>query len=977
MPFRQRDELSHLAISGLSIMRSKGILHILAGPLTAIGLSALLLLGAEAPTRAHDITLATRMATSTRPWLGDQDRQGLKARGPIRVGVVFPDYPPLSILYADRYQGVTADYLALIFDGAPEFHVFPSRSSAIEALRNGTIDLLGTGSDVEARDNGLLLSDSYLPDRPVLVTSDATTFDPQRPGTVLGMTAGYLPEPAVREAYPHSSIQLYDSPQRALEALTLGEIDAVLGDAVSSHYLIQTHYLLSLRIENFAPIDSHGFRFLLRVGDEPLRAIINRALPKISGRYGEDILRSWSAGRRLLFEDERVALTPAEQRWLDTHPQVSVAANYSLGALGELDSNHHVTGIGRDYLELISQRSGLKFTYLGGKNFLETKKLLTESGALLTPVMPATDQLDSGLDILPPYLRSSVVLMTVADGTRSSKQHITSLADLKGKRLATAEGYFLVDRIRREYPDIQLKLYPTFLEALQSVEGGQNDAFLSSDFTGRYLAAQYFENRVQVTGILQNLPVPIALGVVKNQPELRSILEKAQLAIPPDDIAKVAHAWEPRFAKGRSDFWRDHQANILRMSGIFAALIAISLIWAFYLQRQIRRTRAAEAKAEAANQAKSIFLSTMSHEMRTPLNVVIGLQELVQRKAQQGVVDTASLAVAQEAAQGLQLLLGNVLDLSRIESGQVDSAREAVSLKVQIQGAISLVSAMAQRNGLTLDVDLQDDIDEWVLMDPLHFKQVLLNLLGNAIKFTERGGVTLQARATRQADQLHLLLDVIDTGIGISDADKARLFAPFSQVGNRAVGHARGSGLGLHISRRLVHLMGGTIDLDSTPSQGSRFTIDLTLPICQAPSVIQGPHATSQLQPSPPRKLSILVAEDHPLNRLTLGMQLETLGHEAKMAEDGQEAWELWLGQHFDIVISDGMMPRMSGEELARKIRREERTSSRQPCRIVGLTAAAEADAMDRYLAAGMDHVLFKPVKLDELAKALGDGTPD
>ncbi len=691
----------------------------------------------------------------------------------------------MSILYTDRYQGVTPDYLTLIFERPPEVHAFPSRTAALAALRSGAIDLLGEGSEIEGKENGLLLSKSYFPDRPVLVTSDTHPFERQRVGTVLGMTDGYLPESAVHEAYPLSKVQLFDSPQRALEALTLGEVDAVLGDAVSSHYLIQTNYLLSLRIENFAPIDSQGFRFLLHPGDESLRDVIDHAIPKVSMRYGEDILRSWSAGRHLRIEDKRVKLTPAEQRWLAAHPQVSVAVSYSLGALGEWGPDREVTGIGHDYLELISQRSGLKFSYVGTKNSVESKRLIAEGRALLTPVMSQADQSETQLDILPPYLRSSTVLMSAARGSSDDGRRFNGLSDLNGKTLATGEGYFFIDTIRLDYPGIDLKVYPTFLDAMRSVDSGQNEAYLSSDYTGRYLSAQYFDNRVQVAGILQNISTPIGVGVAKNQPELRSILEKAQLAIAPQEVTDIVHAWGPRFARGGSDFWRDHRGKILQLSGVFAALVAISLIWAFYLRRQVRRTQAAEERAESANQAKSVFLSTMSHEIRTPLNAIIGLQELALMKAKRGTVDVQSLSVAHEAAQGMLLLLGSVLDLSRIESGNVDSSPEPVPVKAHIERIIQIVSGMAHQKGLSLELDIEGDLDEWVMMDPLHFKQILFNLLSNAIKFTEVGGVTIRAMADRVQERLHLRLVLSIRGLASPMATKRSCSDPSRKLGHR------------------------------------------------------------------------------------------------------------------------------------------------------------------------------------------------
>ncbi len=207
----------------------------------------------------------------------------------------FPDYPPLSIFYAGSYKGFTADYLALVFERPLRVRDFPSRQAAIDALSQGEIDLLGVGSEVEARQHGLLASAAYLSDRPVLVSSSGAPFDSQAESW-LATVKGYLPAERIKAALSAQQDHLVRLAAACPGSAEHGGCRWRAGDAVSTHYLIQTHYLLNLRIENFAPIDSQGFRFLLRPGDEPLLALIDRALPHISGRYGDELLRSWSAG---------------------------------------------------------------------------------------------------------------------------------------------------------------------------------------------------------------------------------------------------------------------------------------------------------------------------------------------------------------------------------------------------------------------------------------------------------------------------------------------------------------------------------------------------------------------------------------------------------------------------------------------------------------------------------------------------------
>ncbi|MGV8400885.1 ATP-binding protein [Pseudomonas aeruginosa] len=919
------------------------------------------------------------MNSATQPWLTGADREWLAAHTPLTVGVSEPSYAPLGIVAGSKYQGVTADYLSLLLPATPHVRLFPSRQAALEALRKGEVDLVGGGTALEATQNHLLLSPAYSVDQPVLITRRGRPFESASPAPRIAVVTGHRSESQVKAAYPGSQVLLYASPRLALSALTVGDVDAVIGDALSAHYLITIHYLVNLQIENFAPLPGNGFGFLVRPDETKLYALLQQAVPKISAAYGDDILRTWSAGRELYLRERRITLTPEENRWIVEHPVVPVVINDAVAALTQQDQQGRVGGIGPDYLDLLGQRSGLKFSYQKAENEQEVRQMLRDGKALVAPALSPNPQEDAGLELLTPYLHSSVVLMTRRTMHPGIGGEIAavSLQDLRGGSLATAQGYFMNAQIERDYPDIQLKVFPDFEDAMRSVDDGDADAFIGSEYTGRFLSAQRFNNRLRVSGILNDVDRPISVAVVATEPVLAGILEKAQMAVGPDEVADVVRQWEPRFTASGLSFWRDHRESILQLIGVFVLAIAISLIWGFYLTRQVRRRRQVERqlqvereKADSANQAKSVFLSTMSHEIRTPLNAIIGMHELVLEKAEQGELDKDMLNVAQDAARGLLLLLGNVLDLARIESGRVDSAPEPSCPSAEIEGVIPLVVGMARRKGLSLETQLSGAVEQWVMLDRLHFKQVLFNLLSNAIKFTSAGSVTIRAHAKAEATRLRLVVEIVDTGLGISPQDQAKLFQPFAQVEEAQAGQTNGTGLGLSISRRLVGLLGGSLALESELGKGSLFRITLLLPKTDAPPSIETP-----VSPPPPvspgAALNVLAVDDNLFNRMTMHAQLTRLGHRVTQAEDGEKAFELWRLGDFDVVITDGQMPVMNGYDLARQIREDEEQSHRAPCRIVGCTASAERKESHRGIEAGMDTILFKPITLEQLDAAL------
>jgi len=380
--------------------------------------------------------------------------------------------------------------------------------------------------------------------------------------------------------------------------------------------------------------------------------------------------------------------------------------------------------------------------------------------------------------------------------------------------------------------------------------------------------------------------------------------------------------------------------------------------------------RAARDEADLANRAKSIFLATMSHEIRTPLNGVLGMAQAMAAEPL-APAQAERLAVISQSGKALLAILNDVLDLSKIEAGRLELETLEFELRDILADAPRAYSAAAEAKGIGLDLLIDPDAEGRYLGDPTRVRQIVYNLVSNAVKFTHAGSVEIHAAC---ASGGRLAIAVSDTGPGLSPDELSRLFERYAQAdATRARTHG-GTGLGLSISRELARLMDGEVTAASEPGRGSTFT--LTIPLqraaeAAAPAPASAPAPTAQ--PTDGQTLRVLVAEDNGVNRMVLKALLSQAGIEPAMTEDGVQAVDAWRAGDFDLILMDAQMPRLSGPAAARQIRAEEAASQRRRTPIIALTADVMTHHLADYRAAGMDGCVAKPIEVERLYAAINE----
>ncbi len=392
------------------------------------------------------------------------------------------------------------------------------------------------------------------------------------------------------------------------------------------------------------------------------------------------------------------------------------------------------------------------------------------------------------------------------------------------------------------------------------------------------------------------------------------------------------------------------------------------------LHISLKRTREelikAKRSAEAAAEAKAIFLANMSHELRTPMNGIIGMVDILKRTK---LTDAQYeyLNIIESSGENLLSIINDILDLSKIEAGHMELETIPFSLYDEIRRVANIMQVIADKKRLSVKLHIGKEVPPYVKGDPVRMKQIIINLVNNAIKFTEKGNITISVEKKSAEDgKAQILFKIMDTGIGISPEGQKKLFQSFSQVDKSTTRKYGGTGLGLMISKNLTQMMGGEIGVESLEGVGSTFWFTVSMELsdkesCKKQHRSDDPAYEDKIRVQP---LNILLVEDNKINQKVAMLNLKNLGYQVDIANNGKEAVEKFKNGDYDLIFMDVQMPEMDGVEACKKIRElENNTDSTKKIPIIAMTANTSEDERKKYMEAGMDDYISKPFKQKEL----------
>ena len=893
--------------------------------------------------------------------LTNEEKQWL-AENPVIKVANEDDWPPFDYSEKGKALGLTISYVDLIAEKLGIKIQYINGHSWNELLamsKNYELDVLPCLWYTKEREAFLNYTTPYISNPQIIVVNKknkSVNKVEDLKGKKVAFIADYASRDKILEKFPEIIPVNVESPLEALLLVNLGNVTAYIDSLGMVSYQIDKHLLTGLSIAGRLEMDGVENLNNLHMGirkDWPLlHSSFQKALNSISEEEKLELHEKWLMKIETDTKGD-FQLLEAEKNWLASYQKIRFAYNQNLAPIEYTGLDNKLQGISSEYLQRISSKLEKEFDISSFENFSTSLKALKNKKVdIITTVL---NKDDTSIIFTEPFLQVPAVILT-----HKNTALITNLETLKNEKVGFVELSGLDKKLQNEVQPGELIYFKDFAEGVKALENKQIFALCSDLATATYYLKKTKTDTVTIANTT-DFTLDYTFAVRKDWEAMATILNRYLASVPDKEKNDIEHRWFNIFTEEKfsiADYW----LQIVLAVVLVLAVILTFVFWNQKLAKEIvqrqkveKSLEKARVEAEKSNQAKSDFLAMMSHEIRTPLNGIIGMSQLLSEtpltKDQQQQCN-----VIVSSGEGLLSIINDILDFSKIEAGKMHIDKHPFNLKEVIDSVVRLYQGTAEDKGLYLNSELDSKLFGSYKGDEGRLRQVILNLVSNAIKFTESGGVSIQVDQVESIKNTERFkITVKDTGIGISKEAQSKLFQHFTQADTSTTRKYGGTGLGLAISRKIVDLMNGSISINSEVGKGTEFIVEVLLP----KSTVQVKTVVEELEYSDLNvDVKVLLVEDNAVNQKIAERVFTKLGCSVSLAENGLEALKMISEFVPDIIFMDCHMPEMDGYEATREIRKDEKFSE---VPIIAMTANALQGDREKCLEAGMTDYLTKP----------------
>ena len=880
-----------------------------------------------------------------------EEKQWIKEHPRVHFGADY-SWPPYEFVDKEgKHIGIAADFLALISQKSGLDFTITSQvwSDVMKDMKAHKFDGLSCAAKTPKREKFLNFTTPYVKMPLVIVTQvarqDIKNINDLKNKRVAVNKGSYLHE-WLQKNHPEIKLYLTSSNRESLKALSFSKVDAYIGNIAVASYIMKEDYLSNLKIVNNVPGMDTKVSIAIDKNKPLLFSIMEKTLQDISYKERQKITNKWFAASKIDRKySTSLEFSKEENRWLHEHKKITLCIDPNWMPFESFDKDGNYVGISAEYFKVFQKKIPLLIEVIQTRSWSESLSFVQNAKCELLSLVAKTPQREKYLKFTTPYLRTSLVI-----ATRPEVTYISSMQQLEGKKVAMVKDYAFTKLYKQKYPKVQIVEVNNINEGLEKVRKGELFGFIGTLIGIGYQVQTNFPNQLKISG---QLPEKLALsvGIKKDLQALASIFQKVVNSIKEEEKQKIESHW--------ISVEYDHGFDYALLWKLLAAVLLIIAIFVYWnrklafeikkrekaqkdlLQTQ-RRLQIEKNKAEAATKAKSEFLSNMSHEIRTPLNAIIGFSEILSEKIEDPKLKSY-IKTVKNASHTLLTLINDILDLSKIEAGKLSIEPKPTNLFQLADEVGSIFAVEVAKKQLDFIVHVNSNIPKSLLVDEVRIRQILLNLIGNAIKFTQKGFVKLNVKAfdiDQHLSKLHLEISVEDSGIGIPQEQLLKIFNEFEQMDGQDSRKFGGTGLGLSISKRLCEMMGGDISVESTYKKGTIFTVhiyNVNIAAIADNDTAEDVRIKS-LKNIVFKRAKILVVDDIENNRDLIVKIFQETELEVIVAKNGLEAIELCKKEQPDLVLMDIKMPEMDGYEATSLIKEISN------CPVIALTASQLKD---------------------------------